>query len=191
MSAASSTLTFPIPTLSPLIGKPNNTTIKQLRKEVYTNAHAVPSPHGGGNHGHLGLLMSPVDYAVLVPATPFLIPPHHGPAPIHAAGATQFEIAETNHLYVEQLQERATANTFNEELKWMILEASTKIGDGLNSLFSRYSTIYRILMEKSRGQKASSTETASRHVGTSMNPLKLFGIDSQKSKELHALPANP
>ncbi len=34
---------------------------------------------GGGHHGHLGLVISPQQYAVVAPNTPFVIPPHPGP----------------------------------------------------------------------------------------------------------------
>lgn len=44
-------------------------TIKLLHKEVFATARVVPSVQGGGVHGHLGHIMTAVEYARL--AVPF------------------------------------------------------------------------------------------------------------------------
>jgi len=80
-----SPLTFPHPTLTRIAGTPMNSSIKLLTKEVYTNACAVPSMHGSGVHGHLGLVMPDATYAVITGVN-FQLPMHPGPAPQHATG---------------------------------------------------------------------------------------------------------
>jgi len=96
------TVTFPHPTLTCIHGTPTNTSLKQLTKEVYANAHAVLSARGGNSHGHLSLVISLAKYPVLT-GIAFQLLAHPGPAPIHATGATQFHIAKTSCLYEAKL----------------------------------------------------------------------------------------
>ena len=75
-----STLSYPHPTLTPLHGKPTNTNLKLLCKEVYANVRAILSTQGGGNHGHMGLIMTAAQYAS-INAIAFVLPAHPGGAP--------------------------------------------------------------------------------------------------------------
>ncbi len=49
----------------PIIVKPTNTVLKQITKEIYANAQAIPSTQGGGSHAHLGLVMLLAEYMLL------------------------------------------------------------------------------------------------------------------------------
>lgn len=53
--------------------------LKLLINQLKANARSVRKSLGGGQHGHLGLILSTQQYVILAPATPFLIPPHPGP----------------------------------------------------------------------------------------------------------------
>jgi hypothetical protein len=123
MSTTSATLTFPHAVLTPVIGKPTSTSIKLLTKELFTNARAIPSTRGGGNHGHLGIAMSAADYLVVTTGTAFDLPEHPGPAPIHLQGATAAAIAETTRVYTTTLKELDTANNVKQALKKQIIDA--------------------------------------------------------------------
>jgi len=79
-------LTFLHLHLTPSISTPSNTSMKLLTKELYTNAHAVPSTCSGGGHGLLGLVMLVAKYIIAASIT-FQLPVHPGPVPVHAAGA--------------------------------------------------------------------------------------------------------
>eukprot|EP00957_Ditylum_brightwellii_P119949 9154156-Ditylum_brightwellii.AAC.1 len=46
-----------------------------LWNEIQTNAQAVSTTLGGGRHGHLGLVMTPQDYALIPNTTSYLRPP--------------------------------------------------------------------------------------------------------------------
>ena len=46
-------------------GEPSYNDIRQLRATIYQNAASVDSPFGGGNHGHLGMVMEETTYASL------------------------------------------------------------------------------------------------------------------------------
>ena len=54
-------------------GEPTYDTLKKLKKQLKSNAQAVPSTLGGGDNGLLGLVLTPAEYAS-VNATPFVIP---------------------------------------------------------------------------------------------------------------------
>ena len=57
-------------TLTKIQGEPNFASLKTLGREVKANAKSVHSTLGGAAHGHLGLVLSPAQYA-LISATPF------------------------------------------------------------------------------------------------------------------------
>ena len=72
--------TFPHETLTPIDGKPTNTTLQILQRQLFTNARSVASTRGGGTHGHLAILLSPADY-LLRAGVLFIVPTHPGPPP--------------------------------------------------------------------------------------------------------------
>ena len=62
-----------------------------------TNATSVLSNLGGGAHGHLGLILSAAEYAVIAPNIPFVCPAHPGiltipPNTAHHAAVTMKEL---------------------------------------------------------------------------------------------------
>jgi len=52
------------PDLSPIIGKPTFESLYQLIVDLQANAQSVHSNLGGGEHGHLGLVMTPTQCAI-------------------------------------------------------------------------------------------------------------------------------
>ena len=48
-------------------GVPTYNSLKQLRQTIKTNAATVDTIYGGGLHGHLGLVVQPNVYNLLVP----------------------------------------------------------------------------------------------------------------------------
>jgi len=121
-------LTTHIPTPNTHANRQN--TYKYLHQtshqKVYTNACAVPSTHGGGLHGHLGLVMPDAAYTALA-RVQFQLPIHPGPAPQHATGANAATHAETTCLYDATLKELATATMVAQELEKQILAAVDRI----------------------------------------------------------------
>jgi hypothetical protein len=49
-------------------GKPTYETLQTLVTELKANAGSVPSTLGGGQNGHLGIILSPPRYATLAHA---------------------------------------------------------------------------------------------------------------------------
>lgn len=69
---------FPYCTIPKLHGEPTYKTLKALKDKIKANASVVQSDLGGGAHGHLGLVLVPLEYANSS-ATPYLRPAHPGP----------------------------------------------------------------------------------------------------------------
>ncbi len=69
----------------PIDGKSTNTTLQLLQRQLFTNAHSMPSARGGGDHGHLALalVLSHVNYLARGGVL-FVVPVHPGP-PLKAA----------------------------------------------------------------------------------------------------------
>ena len=75
-----SKFTFPHESLTPINGKPTNTTLQLLQHQLFTNAHSVPSARGGGLHGHLAMLLNDVEFIARA-GVAFIVPVHPGPLP--------------------------------------------------------------------------------------------------------------
>ena len=69
---------FQFETLTAIRGEPDFESILKLNNEIKANAQSVPTTLGGGNHGLLGLVITPEEYA-LVSNVPFTREPHPGP----------------------------------------------------------------------------------------------------------------
>jgi len=126
MASNTSALTFLHPKLTAILGKPTNTALTQLTKEIYANARAIPSTRGGGGHGHLGLVMPIAEYMLLT-GVAFQLPAHPGPVPVHAVGANAATRQETVRAYDATLKEIALATTAREEMKRQLLDAVERL----------------------------------------------------------------
>jgi hypothetical protein len=60
-------------------GQPTYETLQTLATEIKANASSVPSTLGGGQYGHLGLILSTDRYATLANTVPWVSPPNPGP----------------------------------------------------------------------------------------------------------------
>ena len=68
---------FEIKEATKLTGEPTFETLTNLQDQLKINAQAIPSILGGGNHGHLGLVVSPAEYQMIT-LTPFVRPTNPG-----------------------------------------------------------------------------------------------------------------
>jgi hypothetical protein len=64
---------FPNPVLPKIDNEPTFEDIQVTNRLVNANAISVPSMAGGGAHGHLGIIMTQVEYAA-ISATPWVEP---------------------------------------------------------------------------------------------------------------------
>jgi hypothetical protein len=72
---------FPTKHIPIVTGEPDYATISNMVQLMYGNAASLPTTLGGGQHGHVGLIMTPVLYATLS-IEPFNNPIDPGPTPI-------------------------------------------------------------------------------------------------------------
>ena len=86
MSISSSTEKYftkvsPYSTLTTAPGKPTYEAIEQTQHKIFACASSIASLCGGGKHGELGLAMTPSDYDLVAPETPYIRPVHPGDPP--------------------------------------------------------------------------------------------------------------
>ena len=67
-------------TITPITGKPNYESHKNLKDHLKANAASIPTTLGGGNHSYLSLILSPSTYATIT-ATPLQEPNYPGQHP--------------------------------------------------------------------------------------------------------------
>ena len=58
---------FPMKTFPIISGKPDYASINTMLQFLYSNAASLPTTLGGGQHGHIGLIMTHLIYATLAP----------------------------------------------------------------------------------------------------------------------------
>ena len=68
-------------TLTAAPGKPTYAEIEQTQREIFAYASSITSLRGGGQHGKLGLVMTPSAYVLVDPVTTYIRPLHPGNPP--------------------------------------------------------------------------------------------------------------
>ena len=87
---------FLIKTMLKIDGEPDDSNINTMMQLLYGKAASLPTTLGGGQHGHICIIMTPQLYITLE-NTPYGSPPNPGITPTHAIGASA-EICQTNLL---------------------------------------------------------------------------------------------
>ena len=93
---------FEHPNLSKIVGVPTYETLHLLHNEIKSNAMAVHSNLGGGQHGYLRLVISPTAYALLNNAT-FVCQVHPGNLVTHITASRHVK-EKLKFQYDENLQ---------------------------------------------------------------------------------------
>jgi hypothetical protein len=116
---------FPHPILPTVQGDPDYQTIHAIRKSLQANSRAIDIHLGGGNLGHLGLLVSDESYAMIAPATDagptlWVSPTDPGRAPANTEG-TAAHISAARHIWEEEVQTYSTYTSMQQALKKQII----------------------------------------------------------------------
>eukprot|EP00957_Ditylum_brightwellii_P155405 11829925-Ditylum_brightwellii.AAC.1 len=111
---------FPNKSMTRFDGEPNYDSINTLCLQLYCNTGAIPTGLGGGQHGHINLVMDPTLYTTLS-ATVYLAPtaPNHTPP----GTFTAVEREEDEKIYLKAKEEYDDHNTMQELLKAQIQKA--------------------------------------------------------------------
>ena len=88
--------------LTPIWGKPISKTLHNIRNKIKANAKSVYSNIGGGEHGHLGLVLTDSQYA-LISTTTLFYPTHPGPL-IIPYGTTAHTNSNTQIVHTEEVR---------------------------------------------------------------------------------------
>ena len=91
---------FKYKTPTPIRGKPTYKLLKRLKLELQANASSVETDLGGRNHGHLGLILTDAEYALIPNTQPFIAPNYPSPLVIPAT-AIQIQALELKEQYEE------------------------------------------------------------------------------------------
>ena len=95
-------------------GELTNETLHHFKNELKSNASSVSTILVGGNHGYLGVILTPVEYHRIAPADLFIRPPNLGVLVPNPAGtAAQIASSEYSHrltkiLYLDNLMLKRT-----------------------------------------------------------------------------------
>jgi hypothetical protein len=120
MTPSATSMTFPHPELTCIVGTPTYPTIQVLQRQLYANALAVHSTHGGRANGHLPILMQATQY-LSRSAVPFNPPTHPRNAPVQPANATRNQITEINRQFRQDLHNFQLYTNLETTLKQQLI----------------------------------------------------------------------
>jgi hypothetical protein len=113
---------FPVKTLPRILGEPDYANISGMIERLYGNAASLPSPLGGGAHGHIGILMSVPLYATLS-ATNYIDPTDPGATPHFPARATDAARDTIRHAHTEKRRVFENHNNMDDALKAQVIDS--------------------------------------------------------------------
>ena len=100
---------FPTRTLIPIRGEPNYKSITAMKSDLFANAAVIPTTLGGGQHGHIGLVMKNQLNHTLS-STAFIIPNNLGPLPVFNPNMT-YTAAHRDAIIREHKEQRRLYHT--------------------------------------------------------------------------------
>ena len=110
---------FPTP-ITQITGEPNYKSLKHLKDQLKANAASIPTTLGGGNHGYLGLILSPAVYTTIA-ATQFVEPIYPGQHPNVPAGTSAANTSTIVRRHTEDLCQWREFKNVNTALKNQLL----------------------------------------------------------------------
>ena len=147
---------FEFPTLTRIHGEPTYFQLKELKNELKTNASSVTTDLGGGAHEHLGLVLTPAEYAA-ISAQAYVRPVHPG-ALVIPPGTAQHEATRLREEHKAQIRLfRETVDVEKALIKQLVAAIEPKyirnlrnadsnaialpLHDVLTFLFTRYGVV--------------------------------------------------
>ena len=115
-------LHFEYKDFTPIRGEPNADSLLRLCNEIKANARSVLSHLGGGAHGHLGLVLSPIEYATIANNQPFIRPGHPGTLTI-PPGTPQHRAITLKEAYNEELRRFRECQGVEQALLQQLIES--------------------------------------------------------------------
>jgi hypothetical protein len=113
---------FPNPVLPKIDNEPTFEDIQVTTRLLNANAISIPSMAGGSAHGHLGIIMTQVEYAA-VSASPWVEPFNTNAIPIIPPGTNAVDAAQLACMHTECRRIYINRINVDKALKKLILEA--------------------------------------------------------------------
>lgn len=143
--------------LTKIHGQPVYENLKLLETEIKANASSVPSTIGGGQYGHLGLILSPTRYATLVNTVPWVTPVNPGPF-VPPANGTAAQIEAAKDVWRENKNDFAVCQATEKAIVAQIVDAVDK-------------DYIRTLLNRTTGQYSSDIRGVLRHLFTTYGKI--------------------
>ena len=116
---------FPHLVLTKIVGQPTQETLRLLRAEMTANSPSIPSSRGGGNHGHMILLMTPAK--ILTYSTTVFDPPENpSKNPKIPRGLEAIKIIELQRVHAKEVAKHKLFHRVDKVLKQQLLTVLTR-----------------------------------------------------------------
>ena len=169
---------FEYPVLTKITTRPTYSSLKTIKDELKANAGKVQCELGGGNNGHLGLILSDAEYALVSPIA-YVRPIH--PGAVIPVGTTQIQNTNLRAQYNENLRLFREANAVEEALLKQLTDAlpphylkryrnhhSNKIDTPIRNILTELFQTYGAITEEQLAEKEA---TLRAHVFDITQPL--------------------
>jgi hypothetical protein len=113
---------FANPVLPKIDNEPTSKDIQVTTRLLNKNAISVPSMAGGGAHGHLGIIMTQVEYAA-ISASPWVEPYNLNTIPIILPGTNTVDAEQLARMHAECRRIYTNIINVDQALNRLILEA--------------------------------------------------------------------
>jgi hypothetical protein len=143
--------------LTKIHGKPTYESLQNVSTELKANASSVPSTLGGGQNGHLGLLLSDARYITLAETVPWATPGNPGPFAPPEAG-TGPQIAAAKDVWKELKQDFELCQATEKALIAQLVETIDPI-------------YLRAMLNRATGQYAASIRALLLHLFTTYGKI--------------------
>jgi hypothetical protein len=134
--------------LTKIHGQPTYQTLQTLSTELKANAGSVPSTLGGGQKGHLGMLLSAARYATIADTVPWVQPVNPGPFAAPVPPGTAAQISAARDIWKDLKQTFELCQATEKALVAQLVEAIDPIylRPLLNRATGQYTTSIRAVM---------------------------------------------
>lgn len=109
-------------TIPPIVGRPTSQNLTLLKQLLFENAATIPSNIGGGNHGHLGVIMTQPRYLTMV-GNAWVPPLNPGVAPVIPDGSSGPAVIRITAQHRNEQALFRTYNNVDKALKQQIQNA--------------------------------------------------------------------
>ena len=113
---------FKVQSLPKIDGRPSYIPLDEAREAMSRNATAIETSLGGGNHGHLGLVLKPAVYLVEA-GVAFNVPASAGILPVFAQGATEQEKRDAVARFIVSEHDIKKAKVVEDLLRNQLMDA--------------------------------------------------------------------